>query len=421
MDVGVGIVGGFCSGVHALFGGAVISDDWYLLSQHGADWLDEIDRFFRPGQWGIHFVQYSVLGNNPTAHALVLAVLGALFAVLFRRTLALRLPSHVATTAALLWAVSPTSSTIRYWTATVPILVSMILIVLAWKMAVRPIAKPGHAVLLASASILLYESGLLLAAGAVVVALSRSQSSLRRWVQSIGVFGSVALWNLATSPKSINRELFESPTDVPMVLLGHLTPGDLTVVRAVLLLLPLGALVAWRLTGDLSSGLGTAFAGLGLACAGIAIPVVVGFPLVPFGLHDRANAMAVPGMAIFLAGMLQFAGSRTTRLVEGGLAGALIAMLAMTSVQVGSDVRQSETDLLASLESIDGMPGEAFVLLPMRSGYISAQGSTDTVVEMLGLDIEHAEAGRWLPELGPQVQRVVSVDDDGVARVTPTD
>lgn len=229
-DVIVGVSAASASLIHAVLGGAFISDDWYLRSQHGADWLDEIDRFFRPIQWLVHVVEFSLLGDSAWALALLLSALCAGFGVLFRRVLVRVMGPATAMTAALIWGLSPSTSAIRYWAAAAPILVSMILVATAWHFALRAHVQPSRVTALAALSILTYEAGLPLGACAVVVALVRvSERRAGTVVKNVALFTSVAIWNVATSPKSIEpRILFESVPDIHEALLGPgLTPRGL--------------------------------------------------------------------------------------------------------------------------------------------------------------------------------------------------
>ena len=112
-------------------------------------------------------------GSRPRTLALVMAALGLVSAVAFRKSLMRAADPATATVAALIWAVSPSSSSLRFWPATAPILVSMILIGGAWYLAFGDRVRPWQVTSLVAVSTVTYESGVLIGVAAVGVALWR--------------------------------------------------------------------------------------------------------------------------------------------------------------------------------------------------------------------------------------------------------
>lgn len=173
-------------------------------------------------------------------------------------------------------------------------------------------------------------------------------------------------------------------------------------------------------TRRLDHGLDLAFLGIFLAGLGIAIPATVGFRLEPVGLLDRANAMAVPGIAIFLAAMTSWLASRASPRLARGAVAVTLCLFAAASLQTGYDVRRVNADVIAAFDAIEPLPDGSIVTLPVRSGYfivdIHEQRRLDSVAESLGYSSRDIAIGNTLIDrasLDFDVHQTVTVTVDG--------
>ncbi len=403
--------------VHAVAGGALLVDDFGFLVRSDEVWLRSVDRFSRPFQLAIHYVQFTVLGARPWAHALVMAVASALVGVALARAVAVNLGARWAAPVAVLWAWYPAATTIRYWGSTVPSLLALGCLAVAWRRVAVEAGPSPRTTAVLCVSILSYESGMFLAI--VLLGLSCRPVGWVRRLPHLGVFGVVVAINRVTSPKGdVEVELFDKVGDLVLVLIGpSMTPSALGPAWLLVTVLPLVTGVFRVTRGPTPADRVIAVGGVAVVL-GMAVMATISFPLVPVGLMDRANLMAGPGMAMVLVGSCAALGHHLGPTLARTIGAAVAAAFLASMLETGVNVRRTTVDLELALAASVGLEGTVELDLPTRSGYaaVTRSWSSQPAAVVLG----HAVAATFVDDRSPAPPDwIVRVDADGTVRIDP--
>lgn len=403
--------------IHAVFGGALLVDDFSFLNKDWAAWGQSIDRHSRPFQWVIHLVQFELLGGRAWAHALLMAAGNAAVAVLIARAVAANVSTRLAAPTAVLWALYPASTSVRYWYSTAPLLFAIGCLAAAWERHRRP-GLDWSTTVLAACSILAYESGIVLAFTVALWPLARRRRADGLAAAHLAVLFGVTALNRLTSPKgAADFDPWSSILKLPTALVGpSLMPSAVQSLSALIMALPLAA-VALRVTRGPSPHDRAMAVGVALAAAGMVVMVGIGFPLVPGGLLDRGNAMAAPGLALLFAASVAAIGHHLETRAAMAAAALVVVGFALSTIETGVAVRQASDDLELAFEAAAPLDGEVVIDLPTRLGYaaVTLSWSVEAAATYLAPGLEASSADDRDPL---EADWLVTVADDGAVEVT---
>jgi hypothetical protein len=308
-----------------------IADDWYFTSvtRYGGLVSGDLPWRTRPLHAAWISLSYGVLGEHPVLHALAMAALNALAAVLLLSVLRRHMPPDIAVVATSLWAAIPNRDASRFWPSTAPMLIGLCLALLAvLALGRRPLAVTGA---LLAASVLAYEASFPLGAGFVVAWLVIHGEAGRRAVDwSIAVVPLVAAsgWVWLSSPKREGAAPLATAERFLDSQLGAATLGaasaPVVIATCVGLVLVGRRLLRDRRARDADRAV---VVGVALLLLGGAPFLLSGFDTGSSGLFDRGNTVAAIGTAVVLTGLLAMIPNRRVVVVGGA-----VAVVAMTSM-----------------------------------------------------------------------------------------
>jgi hypothetical protein len=224
---------------------------------------------------------------------------------------------------------------------------------------------------------LTYESGIAIGVVVAAVTIWRTTTGRRRMLAlatGAVALGLLASWIYLTSPKPRGTPDRASalPTALPSLLGAGLLPAALRALSPLVMLAVLAATVAAVLPAFRRRVPATMLAaGSALTALGAAPLLAIGIGLSTDGPFDRANAFALLGVALLLAGTCEWlAGlSPPLSLAVGGLA---LVVVAGANVQDLDDVVGTQAEsrgTLAALADLDPGPGTVLIQRSGRNGW----------------------------------------------------
>ncbi len=344
--------------------------------------IDEMG--YRPGQGLIHGLQFTLLGNRPALHLVVLAIGNGATAMLFWRLLRSVVSRPIALGSIAAFVVLPNRGSLRFWTSTLPNHVAMCLLLGAALIAIRSVQHsrsgrlagaeaPDHRLpswlgvtALSFLSVITYEATIGLA-GLLVAVMAFTSSTLKgRVIIPAGVlslYGGTALVLTSRSPRAPASTFFANPVDAVPSHLRGLFPVPLDQVGTVLVI---GTVLwaAWTVLSRRAHGTPEAssvLAGVVIAAAGLAPFIAAGFNIQSAGVLDRAHYFPSLGTSLILGSTAAFAWRITdSPVVRPAMSAAALLLAVGIQVDLTDYVRAADDhrDARTALGTLSWSPND---------------------------------------------------------------
>jgi len=339
-------------------GGDLLVDDWHFAAvAHFRGWGGFGPYLSRPLEGAYDAVMFTVFGDHPLPHILVLAALNGLAAVLVwflaRRLLPIRLA--VLTTA--VWVALPNRGSTRLWISNGPHVMSLCLLLGGALLASGPAGAHAEgrdavagsnagrlrwALVLVVLAALAYEGSIALGALVVAGGAMRSGGTVaekgRRLASVLTPVAATGALMFLLSPKhGAGANAYGPFQNSSRIIAAHfgtaVLPAGLSLIGALAMGVVMWSVVSRVLPGfDHGPEERAVLAGALVLVLGAAPFAAIGFPFATEGIFDRGNLFADLGTALVFAGSLAMAWRLRRPLIAVGIAAAVVSVLALGNV-----------------------------------------------------------------------------------------
>jgi hypothetical protein len=394
LTITFGLLGAAPSLLWALRHPSLIHDDWAFAAMvrfHGV-WATVVDGLHTSGRplHGLYFgIAFGIFGTHPVPHALLLALLNGVSAVLVW-TIACQLASRrLALFTTIAWVVLANRSSGHYWFSAGPEMLAVCLLLGGVLLLCRH--RPRWAAVALIAAVLTYEATLVLALLAIAGWVWQERGARRRWCSGAAVATAVTaaagfVW-LHSPKRDTAVHLFAHPGNWVAAQMGTGIFGTRagTVVGSSIVIIALTIASAKMIMPGFvaTSSERRLLLGAAVSMGGLLPFLAVGFPVATDGLFDRGNIVADLGTAIVL-GILLASAARLPRVLAAPVLAVAIAALALpgvhglaTYIDAAKDGRELQAGFASDLPTLD-KPLVVGPPLPNTGGVAAFLTSWDT-------------------------------------------